>query len=110
MEWFKGLAGRVRQEPAGEEDEAEPATGAPVLEAATGVPVLESAQERRERWRSIYVIYFTMFQMSLGFSIVLTGVWPYLDKVSCTAHSSPRFEHNPSRCSTQRKCVRSPSP
>ncbi|VVC91066.1 unnamed protein product [Leptidea sinapis] len=42
---------------------------------------LESAQERRERWRSIYVIYFTMFQMSLGFSIVLTGVWPYLDKL-----------------------------
>lgn len=42
---------------------------------------LETDQERRERWRSVYVIYFTMFQMSLGFSIVLTGVWPYLDKV-----------------------------
>ncbi|XP_013141668.1 PREDICTED: major facilitator superfamily domain-containing protein 8 [Papilio polytes] len=40
---------------------------------------LETAQERRRRWRSVYVIYFTMFQMSLGFSIVLTGVWPYLD-------------------------------
>ncbi|CAH4036738.1 major facilitator superfamily domain-containing protein 8 isoform X1 [Pieris brassicae] len=42
---------------------------------------LESAAQRRERWRSVYVIYFTMFQMSLGFSIVLTGVWPYLDKL-----------------------------
>uniref|UniRef100_A0A2A4JER6 Uncharacterized protein n=1 Tax=Heliothis virescens TaxID=7102 RepID=A0A2A4JER6_HELVI len=66
MEWFKGLAGRVRQEP--EADEA------PTM-------LLETPQERRERWRSVYVIYFTMFQMSLGFSIVLTGVWPYLDKV-----------------------------
>jgi hypothetical protein len=51
-------------------------------EAGGGAGPLESPQERRERWRSVYVIYFTMFQMSLGFSIVLTGVWPYLDKVS----------------------------
>lgn len=42
---------------------------------------LETVDERTERWRSIYVIYFTMFLMSLAFSIVLTGVWPYLDKV-----------------------------
>lgn len=48
---------------------------------AGGRGLLETEQEYRERWRSIYVIYFTMFQMSLGFSIVLTGVWPYLDKV-----------------------------
>ncbi|CAH0399951.1 unnamed protein product [Chilo suppressalis] len=46
-----------------------------------GDSALETAQERRERWRSVYIIYFTMFQMSLGFSIVLTGVWPYLDKL-----------------------------
>lgn len=62
MEWLKdkmGLVGRNRTEG----------------------DALESAQERRERWRSVYIIYFTMFQMSLGFSIVLTGVWPYLDKV-----------------------------
>ncbi|XP_057335701.1 major facilitator superfamily domain-containing protein 8 isoform X1 [Microplitis mediator] len=42
---------------------------------------LETVIERTERWRSIYVIYFTMFLMSLAFSIVLTGVWPYLDKL-----------------------------
>ncbi|XP_032516610.1 major facilitator superfamily domain-containing protein 8 [Danaus plexippus] len=62
MEWLKdkmGLVGRNRTEG----------------------DALESAQERRERWRSVYIIYFTMFQMSLGFSIVLTGVWPYLDKL-----------------------------
>lgn len=58
--------------------------GARDEEAAGSGPVLETAKERRERWRSVYVIYFTMFQMSLGFSIVLTGVWPYLDKVRCS--------------------------
>ncbi|XP_015610069.1 major facilitator superfamily domain-containing protein 8 isoform X2 [Cephus cinctus] len=46
---------------------------------------LESYVERQARWRSIYVIYFTMFLMSLGFSIILTGVWPYLDKLDPTA-------------------------
>lgn len=68
MEWLKCLVGR-RERPA---------------EAAVGgvEDALETAQERRQRWRSVYVIYFTMFQMSLGFSIVLTGVWPYLDKVN----------------------------
>lgn len=43
---------------------------------------LETEQEYRQRWRSIYIIYFTMFLISLGFSIIVTGVWPYLDKVS----------------------------
>lgn len=44
---------------------------------------LETAQQYRERWRSVYIVYFTMFMVSLGFSIIVTGVWPYLDKV-CT--------------------------
>ncbi|XP_041979710.1 major facilitator superfamily domain-containing protein 8 [Aricia agestis] len=62
MEWLKGLVrGGARAE--------------------GGEGALESARERRQRWRSVYVIYFTMFQMSLGFSIVLTGVYPYLDKL-----------------------------
>ena len=42
---------------------------------------LETVKERNERWRSIYAIYFTMFLMSLGFSIILTGVWPYLQNL-----------------------------
>lgn len=45
---------------------------------------LETETDYRERWTSIRVIYFTMFLMSLGFSIILTGVWPYLDKVLLT--------------------------
>ncbi|GBP80783.1 Major facilitator superfamily domain-containing protein 8 [Eumeta japonica] len=53
---------------------------------------LETPAERRARWRSVYVIYFTMFLMSLGFSVVLTGVWPYLDKdgVTCVARGARR--------------------
>ncbi|XP_068634025.1 major facilitator superfamily domain-containing protein 8 [Battus philenor] len=63
MEWLKRLFGRAEEIPREVEDE----------------DALETALEHRQRWRSVYVIYFTMFQMSLGFSIVLTGVWPYLD-------------------------------
>lgn len=43
---------------------------------------LETELQYKERWISIYIIYFTMFLISLGFSVVITGVWPYLDKVS----------------------------
>ncbi|XP_008210269.1 major facilitator superfamily domain-containing protein 8 [Nasonia vitripennis] len=46
---------------------------------------LETVEQRRQRYRSIYVIYFTMFLMSLGFSIILTGVWPYLQKLDKSA-------------------------
>ncbi|XP_058807793.1 major facilitator superfamily domain-containing protein 8 isoform X2 [Phymastichus coffea] len=42
---------------------------------------LETVEERKERHKSLFVIYFTMFLMSLGFSIVLSGVWPYLHKL-----------------------------
>lgn len=42
---------------------------------------LETVDEYTERWQSIRIIYFTMFLMSLGFSVVLTGIWPFLDKV-----------------------------
>jgi hypothetical protein len=43
---------------------------------------LETFEERRTRWRSIRIIYLTMFVMSTGFTIILTGVWPYLKKVT----------------------------
>lgn len=46
---------------------------------------LETAEEYKQRWRSIYIIYFTMFIVSVGFTIVFTGVWPYLDKLDPTA-------------------------
>jgi hypothetical protein len=43
--------------------------------------ILETEEEKRDRKWSLRIIYFTMFLISLGFSIVLTGIWPYLDKV-----------------------------
>ncbi|XP_017043162.1 major facilitator superfamily domain-containing protein 8 [Drosophila ficusphila] len=42
---------------------------------------LETLAEYKQRWRSVRIIYFTMFLMSLGFSIVLSGVWPFLKKL-----------------------------
>ena len=48
---------------------------------ANQVQALETDKEKEERFRSLRIIYFTMFLISLGFSIVLTGIWPYLDKV-----------------------------
>ena len=42
---------------------------------------LESEDDKRMRIKSLRIIYFTMFLMTLGFSIILTGIWPYLDKV-----------------------------
>uniref|UniRef100_A0A182JXE3 Major facilitator superfamily (MFS) profile domain-containing protein n=1 Tax=Anopheles christyi TaxID=43041 RepID=A0A182JXE3_9DIPT len=50
---------------------------------------LETATEYIERWTSVRIIYYTMFLMSLGFSIILTGVWPYLDKLD--PHAGKEF-------------------
>ncbi|XP_031841265.1 CLN7/MFS domain-containing 8 [Nomia melanderi] len=66
MDYFKKLCGKSTTIPTGDD--------------------LETVAERKERWRSIYVIYFTMFLMSLGFSIILTGVWPYLKKLDKKAN------------------------
>lgn len=53
---------------------------------------LEQLEEYNERWRSVRIIYFTMFLMSLGFSIILTGIWPFLMEVrilcECTSSIS----------------------
>lgn len=51
------------------------------VEGAKRPPILETEDERRQRLLSLRIIYFTMFLMTLGFSIILTGIWPYLDKV-----------------------------
>ncbi|XP_043865374.1 major facilitator superfamily domain-containing protein 8 [Drosophila mojavensis] len=46
---------------------------------------LETLEEYTQRWRSVRVIYFTMFLMALGFSIILTGIWPFLSELDPTA-------------------------
>lgn len=51
------------------------------VEGAKRLQILETEDERRTRLLSLKIIYFTMFLMTLGFSIILTGIWPYLDKV-----------------------------
>lgn len=56
-----------------------------VDKSANEVHSLETDNERHERFCSLKIIYFTMFLISLGFSIVLTGIWPYLDKVCIEA-------------------------
>ena len=43
---------------------------------------LETAAEKRERTISLIIVYFTLFLQSLGLAIAMTGVWPFLDKVS----------------------------
>ncbi|XP_076856068.1 major facilitator superfamily domain-containing protein 8 isoform X2 [Brachyhypopomus gauderio] len=45
-------------------------------------------QDGKSRWRSIRVMYFTMFLSSVGFSIVITSVWPYLQKIDDSANAS----------------------
>jgi len=45
---------------------------------------LETLEKYKQRWLSVRIIYFTMFLMALGFSIILTGIWPYLNKVGLT--------------------------
>ncbi|XP_062305886.1 major facilitator superfamily domain-containing protein 8 [Osmerus eperlanus] len=42
----------------------------------------------KSRWRSIRVMYFTMFLSSVGFTIVITSLWPYLQKIDSTANAS----------------------
>ena len=39
---------------------------------------LETQDEKRTRMRSLYVAHFSLLIMSLGSSIILTGVYPYL--------------------------------
>lgn len=45
-------------------------------------------KENRSRWRSIRVMYFTMFLSSVGFTIVLTSLWPYLQRVDASADAT----------------------
>lgn len=72
MDWFKRVFSRGR---------VFEMTDPTVLKPMLHNPALETAAEYKERWTSIRIIYFTMFLMSLGFSIILTGIWPYLIKV-----------------------------
>uniref|UniRef100_A0AAQ5ZCF4 Major facilitator superfamily (MFS) profile domain-containing protein n=1 Tax=Amphiprion ocellaris TaxID=80972 RepID=A0AAQ5ZCF4_AMPOC len=45
-------------------------------------------EDSSSRWRSIRVMYFTMFLSSVGFTIVITSLWPYLQKIDSSADAS----------------------
>lgn len=64
-------------------EEARQLAAADDVEGSTIVQkqILETDDEKKTRLLSLRIIYFTMFLMTLGFSIILTGIWPYLDKV-----------------------------
>uniref|UniRef100_A0A8C6ZHU5 Major facilitator superfamily domain containing 8 n=1 Tax=Nothoprocta perdicaria TaxID=30464 RepID=A0A8C6ZHU5_NOTPE len=50
--------------------------------------VVETQEHYKSRWRSIWIMHLTMFLSSVGFSIVVMSVWPYLQKVDPTADAS----------------------
>lgn len=56
----------------------------PINDASNGVVMksLETAEEKQGRVQSLIIVYFTLFLQSLGLAIAMTGVWPFLDKVS----------------------------
>jgi len=61
--------------------ENEPAKSPP--EFSELVRQLETDEQRRTRHKSHLIIYITSFTMSIGFSMVLTPIWPYLKQVKC---------------------------
>uniref|UniRef100_A0A4W5Q6Z1 Major facilitator superfamily domain containing 8 n=1 Tax=Hucho hucho TaxID=62062 RepID=A0A4W5Q6Z1_9TELE len=59
-----------------------------LMDAEENTPLLQDESGRWSRWRSIRVMYFTMFLSSVGFTIVITSVWPYLQKIDDSANAS----------------------
>uniref|UniRef100_A0A2P2I225 Major facilitator superfamily domain-containing protein 8-like n=1 Tax=Hirondellea gigas TaxID=1518452 RepID=A0A2P2I225_9CRUS len=62
-----------------------PSTETDHLQTVTTSEVLETAEEKRLRKQSHRIIYVTAFIMSVGFSIILTSVWPYLKQLDPSA-------------------------
>ncbi|XP_044129466.1 major facilitator superfamily domain-containing protein 8 [Bufo gargarizans] len=61
--------------------------GSPLLPSSDH-RVVETQQEHKSRWWSIRVMYLTMFLSSVGFSIVMTSIWPYLQKIDPSTDTS----------------------
>ena len=49
---------------------------------------LETPEERKLRIRGLWICHVVTFVFSLSFSIVFTGVFPYLQQVLCTVRIS----------------------
>uniref|UniRef100_A0A7N5K3Z1 Major facilitator superfamily domain containing 8 n=1 Tax=Ailuropoda melanoleuca TaxID=9646 RepID=A0A7N5K3Z1_AILME len=50
--------------------------------------IIETEEHYKSRWISIRILYLTMFLSSVGFSIVIMSIWPYLQKIDQTADAS----------------------
>uniref|UniRef100_A0A5F9DQS4 Major facilitator superfamily domain containing 8 n=1 Tax=Oryctolagus cuniculus TaxID=9986 RepID=A0A5F9DQS4_RABIT len=71
----------------GTEAEQEPLLGHRTPGSREG-DVVETEEHYKSRWRSIRILYLTMFLSSVGFSIVIMSIWPYLQKIDKTADAS----------------------
>ncbi|XP_066288154.1 major facilitator superfamily domain-containing protein 8-like isoform X1 [Branchiostoma lanceolatum] len=60
----------------------------PPIESSNSVQWWEDDKDTRSRWWSIRIMYLTMFLSSMGFSIVVSSVWPFLRKVDHSADES----------------------
>ena len=62
----------------------------------TDLSELETPEERKLRIRGIWICHVVTFVFSLSFSIVFTGVFPYLQQVTLLIDAfhitSPRFK------------------
>lgn len=52
---------------------------------SNGSVFIENPLVRRSRWRSIRVMYLTMFLSSVSFSICMSSIWPYLKLLDSSA-------------------------
>lgn len=52
-----------------------------IFSTSNGSVFIENPLVRRSRWRSIRVMYLTMFLSSVSFSICMSSIWPYLKLV-----------------------------
>ena len=50
--------------------------------ARGGQVIMESTQARNKRIRSLFIVHTSMLIFSVGGSIIVTGLWPYLQAVS----------------------------
>ena len=42
---------------------------------------METPKEKRQRMISLYIVHTSMFVFALGNSVIMMGVWPYLQAV-----------------------------
>lgn len=71
----------------GSEAEREPLLG-PGSPGSREWSEIETQEHYKSRWKSVRILYLTMFLSSVGFSIVIMSIWPYLQKIDQTADAS----------------------